>query len=431
MGCPAPLDFDQQRRLLLRRATSSHGRSSSVDDPGPTGSTDSGPLYGPGSFGNPSKNVARPTITSSDIVCHQRALAATRRPPTDGPGRLIQRRRHLPTSTSTGASGLAGLGSTASLHERGQLLGPCLSEAARSSPGSWYHAPTNQVEGVDDICFGMVTGLTQMVRHRRTSMIVSRSAWRRASTTEPSAETSCARSTPWTSSTGDLVFSAFPDTILEDIDAFHVLPEGEVVFSTSTDVTQGFGGIPTSRTATSCCGTAPRPRSCSRSWSASAAPTTTSTPSRSCRTETGCCPPISTRPSADLSFQNGDIVEYDPDADVATLYEGLDEATIFTGTPNSNPDIDALHAQADGKVIFSIRSDGIGTGGQRGPDLRLRRTPRGPTSSRSIRRPWTAPCSWTGTGSSTASHATWTPSPCRLGQGRSCTSRTARRSTCR
>jgi hypothetical protein len=44
--------------------------------------------------------------------------------------------------------------------------------------------------------------------------------------------------------TGELVFSAFPDVILEDIDALHVMPDGSVVFSTSTDVTQGFGGIP-------------------------------------------------------------------------------------------------------------------------------------------------------------------------------------------
>jgi hypothetical protein len=52
-------------------------------------------------------------------------------------------------------------------------------------------------------------------------------------------------------------------------------------------------------------------------------------------------------------------VEYDPVADVATLYMGLDEATIFTGTPQSNADIDALHVTEEG-VIFSIRSNGIG-----------------------------------------------------------------------
>ncbi|MEE8475080.1 MAG: hypothetical protein V3T01_07010, partial [Myxococcota bacterium] len=76
-----------------------------------------------------------------------------------------------------------------------------------------------------------------------------------------------------------------------------------------------------------------------------------------------------------LTFQNGDIVEYDPDADVATLHKGLDEATIFTGTPNSNPDIDALHARADGTVIFSIRSDGIGRVGN-GPTYGFADAPR-------------------------------------------------------
>jgi hypothetical protein len=67
-----------------------------------------------------------------------------------------------------------------------------------------------------------------------------------------------------------------------------------------------------------------------------------------------------------LSFQNGDIVEYDPVADAGTLYMGLDEATIFTGTPQSNADIDALQVDGDGSVIFSIRSNGIG---QIGDDL--------------------------------------------------------------
>ncbi len=160
--------------------------------------------------------------------------------------------------------------------------------------------------------------------------------------------------------TGDLVFSAFPDTILEDIDAFHVLSEDEVVFSTSTDVTQGFGGIPYIRNGDLVL------------WDGATATLLFSE-------LVGFGGPhnnidafsmlpngnwlLSTDLDATLGglfFQNGDIVEYDPDAGVATLYEGLDEATIFTGTPNSNADIDALHATADGTVIFSIRSDGIG-----------------------------------------------------------------------
>jgi len=76
-----------------------------------------------------------------------------------------------------------------------------------------------------------------------------------------------------------------------------------------------------------------------------------------------------------LTFENADIVEYDPVADVATLYRGLDEATVFTGTPNSNPDIDGLHATTDGRVLFSIRSDGIGRIGN-GPTYGFSDSPR-------------------------------------------------------
>jgi hypothetical protein len=61
-----------------------------------------------------------------------------------------------------------------------------------------------------------------------------------------------------------------------------------------------------------------------------------------------------------LTFLNGTIVEYDSVAGVATPYMGLEEGVIFTGSPQSNADIDALHATDDGQVIFSIRSDGIG-----------------------------------------------------------------------
>jgi hypothetical protein len=175
--------------------------------------------------------------------------------------------------------------------------------------------------------------------------------------------------------TGELVFSAFPDTILEDIDAFHVMPEGEVVFSTSTDVTQGFGGIPYIRNGDLVL------------WDGEEATLLFSEligfgspyhnidafsilPSGSWLLSTDLDAIL-----GGLAFENGDIVEYDPEADVATLYMGLDEATIFTGTPNSNPDIDALHATADGKVILSIRSDGIGRVGN-GPTYGFLDAPR-------------------------------------------------------
>ncbi|MHC4504107.1 MAG: hypothetical protein ACYTFI_12435 [Planctomycetota bacterium] len=175
--------------------------------------------------------------------------------------------------------------------------------------------------------------------------------------------------------TGALVFSAFPDTILEDIDAFHLLPDGTVAFSTSTDVTQGFGGVPYIRNGDVVL------------WDGNSASLLfeeligfggahnnidafSILPNGNYLLSTDLGATL-----GGLSFQNGDIVEYDPNADLATLHHGLDEATIFTGTPNSNPDIDALHAKADGKVIFSIRSEGIGRVGT-GPTYGFADAPR-------------------------------------------------------
>jgi hypothetical protein len=153
------------------------------------------------------------------------------------------------------------------------------------------------------------------------------------------------------------------------------MPEGEVVFSTSTDVTQGFGGIPYIRNGDLVL------------WDGEEA-TLLFSELIGFGTPYNNIDAFSILPNGNwllstdlnatlggLSFQNGDIVEYDPEADVATLYMGLDEATIFTGTPNSNPDIDALHATADGKVAFSIRSDGIGRVGN-GPSYGFADAPR-------------------------------------------------------
>ena len=202
--------------------------------------------------------------------------------------------------------------------------------------------------------------------------------------------------------TGELVFSAFPDTILEDIDAFHLLPDDEVVvFSTSTDVTQGFGGIPNIKNGDLVLWDGATATLLFSELVGFGSPTTTSTPSRSCRTETGCCPPISTRPSVACSSRTATSWSTTRTRTWRWLYQGLDEATIFTGMPNSNPDIDALHATPDGTVIFSIRSDGIGRVGTDRPTASP--TCRGPISSRSTRRPSTRSCSWKATGSSTAS----------------------------
>ena len=72
------------------------------------------------------------------------------------------------------------------------------------------------------------------------------------------------------------------------------------------------------------------------------------------------------RPSGDLApvqravGDDADLVEYDPVNDIAILYMGFDEASLFTGLPQSNGDIDALHVLGDGSVIFSLRADGLG-----------------------------------------------------------------------
>jgi hypothetical protein len=161
-------------------------------------------------------------------------------------------------------------------------------------------------------------------------------------------------------STGELIFDDFPDTILEDIDAFALLPDGSVVFSTSTDVTQGFGGL------------GPFKDGDLVRWDGTEAERLFSEnagfgganqnidafsilPSGNWLLSTSL-----TATLGGLTFLNGSIVEYDPVADVATLYMGLDEASIFTGSPQSNADIDALHVASDGSVVLSIRSDGIG-----------------------------------------------------------------------
>jgi len=159
---------------------------------------------------------------------------------------------------------------------------------------------------------------------------------------------------------GNLEFSAFPDSPIEDIDAYDVLPNGHIVFSTSTDVSQGFGGLPYLNNGDLI------------EWAGSHASILFDEEigfgGADANIDAFAPLPngnwlLSTDLSATLgglSFDNGDIVEYDPVNDVATLFMGLDEASIFTGDPQSNADIDALHVLADGRVIFSIRSDGIG-----------------------------------------------------------------------
>jgi hypothetical protein len=156
------------------------------------------------------------------------------------------------------------------------------------------------------------------------------------------------------------VFDAFPDSPPEDIDAFHRLPNGNVVFSTSTDVTQGFGGLPSFENGSLI------------EWDGSSASLLLDENvlfgGANHDIDAFSILPnnhwlLSTTLTATYgggTFQNADLVEYDPVNDIASLYMAFDEATLFTGAPQSNPDIDALHSFADGRVVFSLRSDGLG-----------------------------------------------------------------------
>jgi hypothetical protein len=71
---------------------------------------------------------------------------------------------------------------------------------------------------------------------------------------------------------------------------------------------------------------------------------------------------ISTSASASVfgfSFLNGDVVEVDVAGGSAALYMGLDEATLFAG---ANQDIDALHVDPEtGDLLVSVRTAGSGT----------------------------------------------------------------------
>jgi hypothetical protein len=157
-----------------------------------------------------------------------------------------------------------------------------------------------------------------------------------------------------------LLFSAFPDSPPEDIDAFHMLGNGSFVFSTSTDVTQGFGGLSSFKNGSLVL------------WDGSTASlladentlfggANADIDGFSILSNGNWLMSTSTTAAyGGGTFLNGDLVEYNPINDIASLYMGLGESTLFTGSPQSNPDIDALHALADGSVIFSLRTNGLG-----------------------------------------------------------------------
>ena len=353
--CPAPLD-ENNNDSCFSPGDIEPGIQF-VDDPSPGQLA----LLGQGFAGAPSKNVVADIFVDSYVINFTGGDTQAA-----GMDLVAYYGNDTCDLDIFGTSGLLG-STTAPCTNAGSFWG--VSSESEVITRIVVHAPTNQAEGVDDICFGTPPVVADEV-------IVSFSV--EAGLLNATLGGDVVRPVDAVDlGTGDLVFSAFPDTFLEDIDAFHLLPDDEgVVFSTSTDVTQGFGGIANIKNGDLVL------------WDGATA-TLLFSELVGFGGPTNNIDAFSILPngnwllSTDLNatlgglfFQNGDIVEYDPVADVATLYEGLDEATIFTGAPNSNPDIDALHARPDGTVIFSIRSDGIGKVGNVGPTYGFPDVPR-------------------------------------------------------
>lgn len=154
-----------------------------------------------------------------------------------------------------------------------------------------------------------------------------------------------------------LGFNAFPDSPERDIDAIDELPSGEVVFSTASDVTEGFGGLSLIRDGDVVM------------WDGATASVLFSEDAFGDDQNVdgfAVLPSgnwlISTEGPATLgglAMQDGDVVEYNPMTDEASLFMGLSEAVLFTGDPQSDADIDAL-SYALGLLVFSIRDDGDG-----------------------------------------------------------------------
>jgi hypothetical protein len=141
----------------------------------------------------------------------------------------------------------------------------------------------------------------------------------------------------------------------EDIDAYHVTGNGVVVFSTTTSVLLDgviYGGADLIRWN----GT---------TYSLYFDGTTLLGPGEGIDAVSILSPKqmlISTTTGASLygfGFADGDVVLVDRMAQTAELFEGLDEATLFTGT---NQNIDALHYDREsGKLMLSVLIDGQGT----------------------------------------------------------------------
>lgn len=142
---------------------------------------------------------------------------------------------------------------------------------------------------------------------------------------------------------------------IEDIDAFHFLPTNQYFFSTTTSVSLG-GEIYTPGDIVLFDGA---------TYSVFFDESLITAAARNIDALT-ILPNghllISTSLSSEIygfAFQNGDVVEIDPVAETASLFMGLDEATLFSG---ANQDIDGLHYDpATGTLLISVRTAGGGT----------------------------------------------------------------------
>ncbi len=159
-----------------------------------------------------------------------------------------------------------------------------------------------------------------------------------------------------------IVFAAIPSTSSEDVDAAHVLPTGNIVLSVTT-VTNDLGGLATIEAGDliefdPTTGVATLVFSASLFVDAENIDAFSILPSGNWLLSTATAAALPAAGGGDLAFGDSDLVEWDPVAGTASLF--LDEATLFTGVVQSNPNIDALHVLGNGNILLSLATDGIG-----------------------------------------------------------------------
>ncbi len=153
--------------------------------------------------------------------------------------------------------------------------------------------------------------------------------------------------------TNQQVFGALPT--FEDLDALHILPDGRVLFSPVTavfvgndvfdggDIVQWDGSSFSLVFDSNLFSTSPPPQ----------IDALTQLPNGNLLIST-----VLSGTLFGLDFQNGDVIELDLVAGTASIFQGLDEATLFTG---ANQDVDALHYDAlQDRLILSVRVPSVG-----------------------------------------------------------------------